>query len=150
MSATNANARDRGFTFSAFKNVLSPGGREQLPMINAQVWVPDETACFVLATVVEVSDKGVVQAKINSTDVVVSGTDFHTFDEKDVSESDLVQMLFIDTPNILNTCAMGPRPAPTPRPCAPKACHHTRRLATGCATGTARAACTQTWEPSRF
>ena len=50
-----------------------------------------------------VSDKGVIQAKVKRTGAVTSGTDFHPFDEKDVEESDLVQMLFIDTPNILNT-----------------------------------------------
>ena len=71
-------------------------------MMGAQVWVPDNDACYTLATVIEVTGK-TIKAKVNATGAVVSGAEFHTLDEKDVSESDLVQMMFIYTPNILNT-----------------------------------------------
>ena len=68
-----------------------------------RVWLPDEEVCYTSGTVSEVrGDGSVVASDTNGRSVTLSGN-VYRHDPMDEREEDLVQMLNVDTPNILNT-----------------------------------------------
>mgnify|MGYP001986568719 CR=1 FL=1 len=70
--------------------------------VGGAVWVRDDEVCYRLATVTDVSG-GEMKVRVNDTGATLSGKDFHPLDPQDEQEADLVQMVHVDTPNILNT-----------------------------------------------
>ena len=64
--------------------------------------MPDSEHCYVLGKIVEVQDDGTVLAT-TLDGRTVSAKKFATCDKRDATEEDLVHMVNVDTPNILNT-----------------------------------------------
>ena len=66
-----------------------------------QVWVADAAECYQLAKVSAISGGTVTATTQNGQSV--STKEFFAFDADDAGEQDLVQMVHVDTANILNT-----------------------------------------------
>ena len=72
------------------------------PQPGDSIWIDNPTEMFVLAKVAEVRRDGRLVAKVGARKEIV-GPPFHPYNQIDSTLEDLVQMLNVDTPNILNT-----------------------------------------------
>lgn len=66
------------------------------------MWVPDDAECYVLGTITDQQDNGTLTVT-TSDGRAVTGKKFNARDTLDEKEADLVQMAYVDTPNILHT-----------------------------------------------
>ena len=71
------------------------------PQLGDSIWIDDATDMFVLARVAEVRKDGRLVATVGQREEIV-GPPFHLYNENDATLEDLVQMLNVDPPNILN------------------------------------------------
>ena len=90
--------KPRQFSLS---NFLSPKANPK-ELFGTDVWVADDEKCFESASIAEVEDDGTLIAK-TASGRSVAGKKFAARDPRDEKESDLVQMMNVDTPNILQT-----------------------------------------------